>query len=405
MYNHIFNPEKVKQGIELETYIRRKENIKKSEKHLKTLHSVYVETSNFPEEIREIVPKNYLWKKPHWDTGRATEIDTTPHDNLEELKEVLNNIMNLVYDYCNRKEYFCMLLGQVPVSSHAGGHIHISVSKGYGDSKDIKDKLYPFQPFISLLGQNSSYSQVNLDGETYSYSLSARAIPIEKYVLSRRKDTRIKSYYGGFSPKNLNSGMLVRDKVILNASKGTLEVRFPSSGSLYQLIGIATFLKACIFQEGTKMQNTVNDISFLKELNCKVPLFGATTKVKLNYDKPRYITLGQLFTLVLHSEPFKYGLKEALSELDSYTARRVLEFYEIFSRNRSMTDYYNFLLKKKKGTYSQCEKLHDIQQDEFFKKLPVFERVRLKKSKSSSNTPITVLPELYNIKEEDVDKL
>jgi len=402
------NIEVVKQGVEFETYIRKIEDIKEAEIKFKNGYNYIVKTENIPNIIYKLLSKDYVWKKCHWDTGKAVEIDTKPHDSLEALKKNIENIFTRVYDYCEKNNYVCMMIANTPVSGYGGGHIHNSTKRL--KSWDLARKLYPFQPFISLLGQNSSFEKItslfpySLSGTPYEYR-----IVFNKYIHTNRRDTRITFQDGGFSIKpDFENGMLYPDKVAITDTKGTLEVRFPSVSSLYQSLGVATFIKACLFQKGTYLQkDTTEEIDdVLIDITTKVPKYGSKTLVGIRYKKKKYIiTLGKLFGLLLTTPIFKEGLDKALSELDSSTISKVLNFYSIFTKNLSMTDYYDALLKNK-HILNKCIKLHELARDEFYKHREIVSRCRPYSRVSFSNAFIPTIPsELFEIEEEKVIKL
>jgi len=385
--------ERLKQGIEVEGYIRTIEEIEAMDNSL--FHGKpyrRIRRPSFPDEINDLLlDSDYLWKRPHWDTGDCTEIDLNPRKHLGDFRDLLVNALTQVYDYSDRKEYLYMLLGVVPVSRYAGAHQHLSFYN-YSNTELIY-KLYVFQPFISLLGQNSSLVRKS----KYVKDTNGSDYYLPYYVPSNTKDTRIEYERGGLTSHDFktdydcddiedqeeyeqcmeeceNIGMLDPDFEL-----HTLEVRYPSSASLYQTLGVATFLKACVYQKGNILQDGDYDWELTKMLEGILSL-GSLTPVDLYYkEKSVRTNIGTLFDMLIDSPVFREGLEEALSELDVRDQIEVMKFYRIFGKGLSMTDYYNEILKNK-TVLEACKALHREEELEFFKGYNIIDRYKPKPS-------------------------
>jgi len=204
----------VTQGVEVEGYIRSREWVEKREdlftERIKPREYDWKFINDFPLEIAKLfVPefdgrseeqiealRTKIFKEPHYDTGSCTEIDTLPFDNLGDLSDNLKEVIGLVYEYCISKNWLYMLMGVTPVSGYGGGHIHCSINPDFDETslsegpEIIYNKLYPYQVFVSLLGQNSSYKATeNISVASSDRNSYSRRIYV--YGLSDVKDTRI----------------------------------------------------------------------------------------------------------------------------------------------------------------------------------------------------------------------
>lgn len=368
------NPEKVKQGVEVEGYLRTREQVETKIRALKEEKYYPRPSDTFKEEMLDLIGANNLWKAPHYDTGHSVEIDLKAFDNLGSFAEDLKTILSLVFEYSNKKDYLYMLLAENPITGYAGAHIHHSVPHSEdGKYYEIRKKLYPFQPFISLLGQNSSFKDEHITVQKHDpYESRSYAVHINYKVLGDRKDSRIMGDSGGFSEYVDGNGMLSPDDEL-----GTLEVRYPSSSSLFQIVGMATFLKACLFQKSNKLQEREWDYP-LRNLCSLVPKYGSLTPIKIQLPKFKSavsLNIGQVFQMLLKSNSFNEGLKKALGELDTRDVSRVLKFFKIFPKGLSMTDYYNSALKDNEGIMTQCELIHKLGEKEFLKGEMIIDKI------------------------------
>jgi len=396
--------EKIVEGIEVEGFIRSRDQIKHREAQAKTKKLLNREYPNieFPDEVYYVLDSDDLWDEPHYDTDDCTEIALKPRDNLGDFFDLLQKNLITVFDLSNKKDWFYMLLAKNPTCSYGGGHTHVSVKGMSGDrSVDlVKDKLYPFQPFISLIGQNTSYDEVTLRRD-YPY------ISYQK-IKEERKDTRIKNINGGVSFKDSEDGRLSQDY-----DKGTLEVRFPSVSSIYQSLGVATFIKACIFQDGNKFQESNYDY-ILANLCARVAKYGVNAnvgiklpfKISLRNKDTSSITLSmsKVFSFLLKSYPFCEGLERAYKELDSKEREITKDFFSIFGKGYSMTDFYDTALRGfgKLDFISQCNKIHSLGEQEVFKETPIIHKIIPKPKKIIEDTDPTsyIDSRLFNITDE-----
>ena len=403
-----FNPEKIKQGIEVEGYLRTREQVQRQAKEIKErrLYDSHYDNDTFTSEMLTLIGANRLFKTPHYDTGHCTEIDLLPFDNLGDFIEDFRTILSSVYEYSNEKDYLYMLTANNPVTGYAGAHQHLSIPhKIDGANKDIRDKLYVFQPFISLLGQNSSFEYAYIDAKRYD-SYSGRYIDssIPYRVLSELKDSRITQDFGddagGFSFKDRcryydydeeeddtcdDNGMLSPDYEL-----GTMEVRYPSSASLFQVMGVATFLKACLFQKPNELQSREYDDTLSRMCNL-VSTYGSLTPVNVKvpgYKSTVLLDIGTIFNMLLKTNAFSEGLERATDELDTRDASKVMRFFDIFSKGMSMTDFYNTALKDISSIDDQCNVIHKLGENEFLKGEMIVDKINPVDFKVNMNTRI-----------------
>jgi len=372
--------DRVKQGVEIEGYIRTKYDIEANNRMMSS-------RINFPNRVSRLIGNRNLFKAPHYDTDHCTEIDLKAFTNLGELGDNVRDIISRVYELCNTNEWVYMLLGTTPVAWNAGGHIHNSIPnyRGVGFDYDyIKQKLYPFQPFIALLSQNS-----NLVGG---------------YRSKDTKDARLGSSYIFSHWGSGNQGCLAANR----RQKGTLECRYPSSSSYHQIIAYATLIKACIFQENGEVSspNNLHLITCLErviregsrgiiyvELSKSLPI--------LNIKYRRFIPLpaGLIFHMIINSPIFKDGLNKALNELSSHDKNMVRGLFDIIGKGYSFTDFYIKSFSKFRLSKKISYKIHEIGENAFFKDIPIWELV-----KDSFNPPsdkeLTDIIQKYLIKKE-----
>lgn len=354
--------EHLKQGIEVEGFIRSDKEI---EEHLSGLsHSPF---NDLLFDIDSLL-KGKLFKNPHFDTGYCTEIDLKAWDNLGDLADDFRNIIGETYNYCNKKHLKYMLIGVCPVSSFAGGHIHNSL---YGSSDNQKEacgeifrSLYPVQPFLTLLAQNSPLARTDDSRGVRHYSLS----PI--------KDSRLQINGGCFARfQDTYNG---RPSALAFSEHTTIEVRYPSSASIYQLLAQAVFIKACVFNR--KMFGNIKEHDTkLMNICSQIITNGAPTGINLIYDKEKkMISIGRLLYKFINSGRFREGFRRALGELNSADQNKVMDIFSIFGTNRSITDFYYYLLKNKTSNVEgQCKLIHELGEREILKQRSIVRSVSL----------------------------
>lgn len=381
----------VKQGIEVESHIRPMQYLKRCEDNPNNLPSPYCSDynttpnfmpENFPGMVGDLL-YGMLYKAPHWDTNRCTEIDTLPFCNLGELSDNLKEMMSRVIDYCNRKDYLIMFAGSVPVSWIAGGHIHCSSNKL--DIFEVRDILYYYQPFIYLLGQNSSFykdTQLAMD---------------KRLELSTLRDSRETLYKIGFSRFGQNC------QLSPDTDMFTCEVRQPSSASLIQAIGTATFLKACIFCTPPQSQLLDNE---LLSLSSVIVSNGGKTFLRLGTSQPKSqeVSIGKLFKILLYSANFAESLDKALGELSTNMANKVKKFYSIFFDGHTMTDYYDSVCERK-SLVDQCQALHDIGELEYLRESSLISNAKPVDKTLTERTGTFIHPRYFNIENKDFEVL
>jgi len=366
--------ETVKQGIEVEGFIRTKDYIDNYFAEYSYPHG----GKDYPKYIGKLLEEKNIkiWKKPHYDTDSCTEISLNPFSNLEELSLDLRNTISTVYDYCNSVDWLYMLLGTTPVAEIAGGHIHNSIPKWRDTTitnfRFIRKKMYPYQFLIALLSQNSN---------------------IERSRVLNRKDARIRSP-SSHSSFSTAGGMLA----ILRKNKRTLECRYPSSCGYHQFIILATFLKALIFLENNEDLYYENDNN-LEECLDEVLINGSkgiiyvelSKSKKFNDLSRKYIPLPMsvLFAMIINSYNFREALERSKRELSSKDRHMVEEFFRILSYGYTFTDLYNKMFAdlievydlskfpkfKDKGKEA-CYRIHKIGELSFLKDIPIWKLIK-----------------------------
>lgn len=337
---------KIKQGIEIEGYIRSIQELED------------IESGDYNEDTMEDYPtiiygetklKSKLFAAPHFDTDNCTELATIPYTDLGDLAECIRSILDEVYYMSERHNWYYMLMGVCPVAGYAGAHIHNYVLYNPLTSQDwLFERIWLYQPFLHMLGQNSNIEHSNNPEEHFSFDTNTH-------------DTRsemIGEIYTSYGD---------RDRPLSYNAHGTLEVRMPSSSSIVQIIANATFMKACFYANNPVNSNNVysdgDELNEIIEDLCNAVInHGAAAGIRI---KDKRLSIGRLFDNIIHTSPFDTAMERALCELDAKDRRAVQEFYSIFHKRYTMTDYYHELLKESTNSVvTACKKIHNIQRAE-----------------------------------------
>jgi len=264
------------------------------------------------------------------------------------------------------------------------GHLHASIpnyKQGYS-YLHIKNKLYPYQPFIALLSQNSSFREgTKVD----------------------TKDGRITNAYSRFATFNGDSSSdRANGDLSVNSEYATLEIRTPSSSGYHQILCYTTFIKACILQQNTNVLSP-NDNSLRASFTNMIDKGGdAVIYLELRKSLPllkikyrRFIPLpaGLVFHMIITSPSFSETLKEVLDELSTHDKNVVEEAFSVISKGYSFTDFYNNALKGLSRTKSYCYKLHEVGSKGFLKDIPPWKITNHKYNPPTDRKIINILSE------------
>ena len=256
----------------------------------------------------------------HWD-GATTEVAFKPSKNMEEYYEILSGGISLIYDLCKRKGWYYLHSGCTPCSgSGAGAHTHISGLP----VNTMFYKLWTYQPFIGLLSQNSPMNSRGLSDVT--------------------KDTRLLNSSWATYTSSLGEGSaLSADRK--GSGYRTVEVRIPSDTTLIHMVGIASFIKACLLVNDNFKFNDNTNNSLYNSVKARGTDASLTVKltdtVKLLGFKIRYvpIPINVLFSILIKYGELHEALHMVLSELPSGIRGKVIKFYELISDGYTFSDY------------------------------------------------------------------
>jgi len=254
----------------------------------------------------------------YWDDGKP-EYPSVPYESLAGLEEHLYKIFNQVFTLADKKNYYLSFLGTFPYyADYCSGHIHTSIKQWNEDSwKEMRDKLYNAQPLIALLSANSPIRFKEYIGSDVRLMLSTWASPVS---------------YGDDSSHHW-----------MALAKGrhtpTLECRLPSSGPLFQLLGIANIIRVLLSDEDTDIPvlNTHDTFHRVTKYGTEA-LVDIKLPKKITYHGIKYNTVK-----VKIVDLFKMYLKDNLSLIkenikDCKLYKEILGFYESIASGVSVSD-------------------------------------------------------------------
>jgi len=323
-----------KQGVEIEFNVLRKS------KYFKRIGSIH---DHFLSVCKEKVSNRF-----YYDDGKP-EFPSIPFITLPELEE-----------------YYLSLLGAFPYYyDYCSGHIHTSIKKWDEDSWiQMRDKLYNAQPLIALLSANSPIRVKEYLGSDVRLMLSNWSAPVP------------------YGEKTSHHWMAL--------AKGrhtpTLECRIPSSGPLFQILGIANIIRVLLNDEDT-------DIPILSTIETfrRVAKYGTETLVdvrlpkKITYHGVKYnvvkVKIVDLFRMYLKDN--LSVIKEGIKDCKLY--KEIMAFYESIASGVSVSDKILGLWQSKGG-------------EEFVETLHKFNEASYKLKPSLGDLPLPknkiILPEV-----------
>jgi len=340
-----------KQGVEIEFNVLRKS------KYFKRIGAIH---DHFLSVCKEKVSNRF-----YYDDGKP-EFPSIPFITLPELEEHLSSIFKNVFSLADKKEYYLSLLGAFPYYyDYCSGHIHTSIKKWDEDSWiQMRDKLYNAQPLIALLSANSPIRVKEYLGSDVRLMLSNWSAPVP------------------YGEKTSHHWMAL--------AKGrhtpTLECRIPSSGPLFQILGIANIIRVLLNDEDT-------DIPILSTIETfrRVAKYGTETLVdvrlpkKITYHGVKYnvvkVKIVDLFRMYLKDN--LSVIKEGIKDCKLY--KEIMAFYESIASGVSVSDKILGLWQSKGG-------------EEFVETLHKFNEASYKLKPSLGDLPLPknkiILPEV-----------
>jgi len=340
-----------KQGIEIEL------NVINKEKYFKRIGIIH---DRFLTLCKEKISSRF-----YFDDNKP-EFPSIPYITLPELEAHLSSIFKETFSLAEKKNYYLSLLGSFPYYyDYCSGHIHTSIKKWDEDSWiQMRDKLYNAQPLIALLSANSPIRTKEYLGSDVRLMLSNWSSPVP------------------YGDKTSHHWMAL--------AKGrhtpTLECRIPSSGPLFQLLGIANIIRVLLNDEDTDIP-VISTVETFR----RVAKYG--TEALVDVRLPKKITYhGVKYNVVKVKiiDLFKMYLKDNLSVIkegikDCKLYKEIMAFYESIASGVSVSDKILGLWQNKGGE-EFVEILHKFNETSY-KLRPSLEKLPLPKNK-------IILPEL-----------
>ena len=308
-----------KQGIELEGFV-----IEEDKTPLVKDHSLHADMTD--------LFRNRIFHKYYFDDSKP-EFPSNPYKSVGGLANHLSSVISGATDLAKEKGINYILIGCFPFwQDFASGHIHTSLVGMKEDTwKEMKRKLYNAQPMIALLSANS---------------------PLMKGVF-KASDVRLSfsswSRFTDFDRDTSDHYMALA----MGEGGATLECRIPSSSSLYQILGIAVFIRILLEDEDTTLP-----IFYTREIFDRVTKYGSETLVPIGLPKgvtyhgvklkKAHVRITDLWRLYYKEN---YDLfKEKLKDCNPRVREGVLKFYDLIANGLTVSDlvldYWNSLRNK-----------------------------------------------------------
>jgi hypothetical protein len=291
-----------KQGIEIE------------------VQQISKETPNKFAEYNKRNELNEIHQGFHLDDSK-TEFSSDAKETMGEMEKHLSNCMAPALE----KMYNSVIpltIGCPPFfTDYASGHVHTSVKDMENTTwVELRQKLYSAQPLIALLSQNSPL--VN----------NLRAADV-RLLLSNW------SVFTDYDSVNEAHWLAVA----YGRNGGTIEVRIPSSGPMFQLLAVATFIRV-VLEDDSEMISVPNvGMNWQRVISYgSASLSKIAVPSSLRYDgfKTKALTVKTTDLWKIFYEDNKDKFDAILDTMSPAGAVNVRKFYEFVANGHTLSDAF-----------------------------------------------------------------